>query len=263
MIPNRKPVKVKVKPASSSTSRIDRTGPIKRGRSYGHSAQPAKVSVPRVGQLPVQEPAGRPKTSTVQPIWRGETCFIIGGGPSLTGLDWNRLAGKRTIAINKALLSYPNADVLYWTDSRFYSWHKLDIDRFKGLKYAIRFNATHNGEVQLLNRGMRFGLETRADTLAHGNNSGYAAINLAYHLGAKRIVLLGYDMGNVGGKSHFHDGYATRATSDEIYQKQFIPGFDFLAAELKKKGVEVLNACPTSKLTAFPRISLDRGLGLG
>ena len=115
MIPNRKPKKGKVRPASSSRSRLARTEPIKRGRIYGHKATAAKIPVQKVGQLPAKEPAGRPKTSTIQPIWRGETCFIIGGGPSLADMDWNRLAGKRTIAINKALLSYPNADVLYWT----------------------------------------------------------------------------------------------------------------------------------------------------
>lgn len=259
MIPNRKPKAVKVKPASSAKSRIARSGPIPRHRS-GQTQPATRVHVSKINPVVQNDIAKKPKTSHVQPIWKGETCFIIGGGPSLAALDWNQLAGKRTIAINKAVLSYPNADVMYWTDSRFYSWYRQDIDRFKGLKYTIRFHATHNSDVMMLNRGMRFGLETRTDTLAHGNNSGYAAINLAYHLGAKKIVLLGYDMGNVGGKSHYHDGYPTRATSDDVYEKQFIPGFAVLASELKKKGVEVWNACLTSKLIAFPRISLDRGL---
>ena len=262
MIPNRKPKRVKIKPASSN-SRMHRSNTVRRHDRKLQSASAATVIPKKVKPLSIKEHSKRPKVTSVQPIFRGKTCFIIGGGPSLSKIDWNQLAGKNTIAINKAFISYPNADVLYWTDSRFYSWYKNRIDQYKGIKYAIRFNATQNGEVQLLNRGIRFGLETRADTLAHGNNSGYAAINLAYHLGAKKIVLLGYDMGNVGGKSHYHEGYsATRTTSDEIYQKQFIPGFTFIANELKKKNIEVWNGCPTSKLTVFPRISLERALNI-
>ena len=262
MIPNRKPKKVKIKPASSSKSRIQKPNTVRRHARKSYSAS-TTVIPKKVKPLSIKEQSKRPKISAVQPIFRGKTCFIIGGGPSLSKIDWNRLAGKNTIAINKAFISYPNADVLYWTDSRFYSWYKNEIDQYKGIKYAIRFNATQNGEVQLLNRGIRFGLETRADTLAHGNNSGYAAINLAYHLGAKKIVLLGYDMGNVGGKGHYHEGYSsTRTTSNEIYQKQFIPGFTFIANELKKKNVEVWNGCHTSKLTVFPRISLEKALSI-
>ena len=66
----------------------------------------------------------------------------------------------------------------------------------------------------ILKKGQKFGLESARDTLAHGNNSGYAAINLAVHLGAARIVLLGYDMGNDGKVSHFHEGYPPNATAE-------------------------------------------------
>lgn len=260
MIPNRKPKPIKVKPAQAQGTRIIREGPIIRS---GHrSYQPAvKVEPKRVGVV-AEEPAKAPRATSITPLWKGETCFVIGGGPSLAGLDWNRLAGKRTIAINKAFLSYPNADVLYWTDNRFYSWYKSEIDTFAGQKYTLRHNASHTQGIHLLNRGMRFGLETRPDTLAHGNNSGYAAINLAYHLGAKRIVLMGYDMANIGGKSHYHDGYPIRMTPDEIYEKQFIPGFKVLADLLKAKGVEVWNASQASKLTVWPRVSLEQGLNM-
>jgi len=260
MIPNRKPKPVKVKPAQTKGSRIERTGPIIRP---GHRFYKPPVKVePRAIGMKVEEPPRPPRAVSVPPIWQGETCFIIGGGPSLTGLDWNLLGGKKTIAINKAFLSHPNADVLYWTDNRFYSWHKTEIDLFAGQKYTIRHNHNHGPGIKLLNRGMRFGLETRSDTIAHGNNSGYAAINLAYHFGVKRIILLGYDMANVGGKSHFHDGYPTRTTPDEVYQKQFIPGFKVLADGLKSKGIEIWNACPGSKLTVWPRISLAQGLNM-
>jgi len=258
MIPNRKPKPVKVKPAQSVQSRITRSGPVIRPGTRASSA--VRVEPPRVTAQTEAPPQPRPVT--IQPLWQGETCYIIGGGPSLTGFNWSGLAGRRTIAINKAFLSYPDANILYWTDSRFYSWYKSEIDLFAGEKYTLRWNPNHKGDIRLLNKGVRFGLETRRDTLAHGNNSGYAAVNLAYHMGAKRIVLLGYDMGNEGGKSHFHDGYPTRQTPDDVYEKQFIPGFKMLADLLRQQGVEVWNACLSSKLNVFPKMSLDRALSL-
>ena len=198
--------------------------------------------------------------SKIEPIWLGETVFIIGGGPSLQDFNWTGLYGKKTIAINKSLLSFPQANVLYWTDSRVYSWMKADIDNFKGPKYTIRDNPSYIGDIKILRKGNKFGLEEAKDTLSHGNNSGYAAINLAYHLGAKRIILLGYDMGNDGKRGHHHDGYPVPVTGDNIYRDQFIPGFKILADLLKTKGIEVYNASPNSLLNTWPKITLEKAL---
>jgi hypothetical protein len=198
--------------------------------------------------------------SRIQPIWAGETVYLIGGGPSLAGFNWKGLIGKRTIAINKSILTYPQADALYWTDSRVYGWYKSEIDNFNGLKYTIRNHHTYSQDVKILKKGTAFGLEESNDTLAHGNNSGYAAINLAYHLGAKRIILLGYDMRNDGSKGHYHDGYPVPVTGDNIYRDQFMPGFGILSSILKEKKIEVYNASMTSALTVWPKITFDQAL---
>ena len=152
---------------------------------------------------------------------------------------------------------------MYWTDSRVYSWLKQDIDNFNGLKYTIRDHHSYVGDIKILKKGNKFNLEESKDTLSHGNNSGYAAINLAYHLGAKRIILLGYDMRNDGKKSHYHDGYPVPITGDNIYRDEFIPGFQVLADLLKTKGVEVYNASLNSLLTVWPKITIDKALTFG
>ena len=197
---------------------------------------------------------------TVKPIWLDETVYLIGGGPSLKGFQWDALLGKKTIAINRAVQFWPKADAVYWTDSRVYMWYKNDIDKFKGLKYTLKAGNHYSGKVNVLKKGAKFGLESSRDSLAHGNNSGYAAINLAVHLGAKRIILLGYDMGNEGSNSHFHDGYPVNATAENIYKNQFIPGFNILRELLYSKGIECYNASIHSKLDVFPKIDLIRAL---
>ena len=196
----------------------------------------------------------------VDPLYKGEIIYIIGGGPSLKDFNWDLLKGKRVIAINKAYQFY-DADVVYWTDSRFYNWNKDELDALTAIKYTIQPSANQK-DVNVIKRGMQHGLETNPSMLAHGDNSGYAAINLAYHLGAKQIVLLGYDMGNVNGESHFHDGYQVSATADATYENRFMKGFPYLADMLKEIGINVWNVSPISKLTCFQRLTIQQALRL-
>lgn len=200
--------------------------------------------------------------SKIDPIWAGETVYIVGGGPSLLNFNWNSLAGKKTIVINKAILSLSSANVFYWTDSRVYGWYKSEIDKFKGLKVTIRDSPLYPNDVKILKKGDRYGLSEDVSTLSHGNNSGYAAINLAYLLGAKKIVLLGYDMKNNGTQGHYHDGYPVPPTGDSIYKEQFIPGFVILAGLLKEKRIEVYNASVESSILAWPKITHETALSL-
>jgi hypothetical protein len=192
----------------------------------------------------------------VEKIWKNETVYLIGGGPSLINFNWEKLRGKKTIAINKSALYYPHADIMYWTDSRFYSWYKNDIDKLTCKKYTLRSGKKLADDIISLNRGETFGLSEYNNTLCHGNNSGYAAINLAYHLGAKTIVLLGYDM-KANDNSHFHDGYPIPPTTEAVYREHFLPGFKILAERLKAKDINVFNASEFSEIDVWEKISFD------
>jgi len=199
------------------------------------------------------------KYTKVKPIWKGETVFIVGGGPSLSKFNFNLLKGRNIIAINKSIKSCPWAQILYWTDSRVYSWLKDDIEKFKGDKYTIKpFNTPLN--VKALKNTGTSGLELDPVGIRHGNNSGFAAINLAYHLGVKRIILLGFDMGNIGQKSHYHDGYPVLMTSNKTYEERMLPTFNSLVKPLEENGVEIINASMVSKIKCFKRMPIEKAL---
>ena len=200
------------------------------------------------------------KFTKVEPKWKGETVFLIGGGPSLKDFNFERLKSKRTIAINKAFLHHPTADIVYWTDSRFYTWYKNDIDKFRGEKFTTKPYGNVTKDIKVLKNSGKNGLELDASSVRHGNNSGHAAMNLAYHLGAKRIVLLGFDMQNSNGASHFHDGYPVKQTRDDVYKRSMIPEFHFIGEELKKRNVHVINANPNSALRIFTLMPLEKTL---
>jgi hypothetical protein len=59
--------------------------------------------------------------------WAEDTCFIIGGGPSLEGFDWSRLEGYKVLGINKSFLHYPTP-VNIALDYRFFETLQYSSD---------------------------------------------------------------------------------------------------------------------------------------
>lgn len=188
-------------------------------------------------------------------LWKDEVVYIVGGGPSLKGFDWNRLKGKKVIAINRAFEVLPFADVLYWTDSRFYRWYRSEINRFTGLKFTCRSFHDKPSDVTLLKANNAMTIDTRPSYISHGNNSGYGAINLAIKLGAKKIYLLGYDMHSTPNASHWHSGYESTHRHD-IYEKM-MKYFDAIPKELERLNIECYNANIKSQLNVFRKCSID------
>lgn len=92
-----------------------------------------------------------------------------------------------------------------------------------------------------------------------GSNSGYQAINLAYLWGARRIVLLGYDMQKTGGQSHWFGDHPQGLNKNSPYA-MWVPKFDSLAADLRDEGVEVINATRETALRCFPRMPIEECL---
>lgn len=94
-----------------------------------------------------------------------------------------------------------------------------------------------------------------ANAIHHGANSGYQAIGLAYHLGADRIVLIGYDMQHTNGRTHWHGDHPSGLTNAFGIEK-WVKNFSALAKDLKEEGVEVVNCSIETALTCFPRADL-------
>jgi hypothetical protein len=80
------------------------------------------------------------------------------------------------------------------------------------------------------------------------------------HLGARRIVLLGYDMKPVNGQDHWFGPQPY--VHAPIPYAAFHECFATIVEPLAALGVEVVNASPGSVLTVFPRMSLAQALEL-
>jgi hypothetical protein len=200
----------------------------------------------------------------VTPEWKGERCYIIGGGPSVAVTDCSNLPG-RIIAINEAGLSVrPDADILFFADCRWYLWNQERLNSFTGKRIVttwvggqgrpITDNRLHVLERIRRNKMPIWPLSQEPNKLS-GWCSGGQSINLAYHLGAKQIVLIGFDM-NDQGKANFHLRHQAPPLRNRKKNK-FIPAITSLKPGLDQANVDVVNCTPGSALTCFPVMSLD------
>lgn len=195
---------------------------------------------------------------TVPRLWPDSTIVCIGTGPSLTAEDVQLCRTQaHAIAVNDAYTLAPWADVLYACDAKWWLWHK-GVPDFVGLKYALQPAAAKFPGVQVLRNDGREGLSADPESLTTGYCSGYQAIGLAVHLGATRIVLLGYDMGrDRKGPAHFFGAH--RDKSEPPY-KLCLKTFQTLVAPLQAAGVDVVNCSRQTALTCFRRDDLERVL---
>lgn len=224
-------------------------------RKYKNSKQGGKAN----SKKPVPNP--------IQPMFKGKDVFIVGGGSSLIGFNFNLLKDKCVIAINRSFMHTPFAQILYFSDYRFYMWAtgKLDNDvsliesfkKFKGKVVSIA-NKINDERIHIMMNSGKTGFDTNNGKLKHGGNSGYAAINLAYHLGAKRIILMGYDMKGINGKLHFHDGYISKQ-NEKVY-KRFIEPYKQMAQLLTNMGIQTYNTSIDSGLTYFKKVKIENFL---
>jgi hypothetical protein len=92
-----------------------------------------------------------------------------------------------------------------------------------------------------------------------GSNSGYAAINLAYHLGAERVLLLGYDMMVRAGKRHWFGNHPQGMDANSNYAS-FVARFRTINPA--DYGIEIWNVTRETALDCFPRYDLDEIKGM-
>jgi uncharacterized Rossmann fold enzyme len=101
--------------------------------------------------------------------------------------------------------------------------------------------------------------------LSWNGNTGAAAINLAIHFGAKRIMLLGFDMDiDPNNKmQHWHNLYAKGPVSDDRRRRKLpfsrhLLGFPVIAEDVKKLGVQIINVSKDSTITCFPKKTIKQ-----
>ncbi len=161
---------------------------------------------------------------------------------------------QNVIAINQSRRLAPWAPVLYFGDCNWYEQNKATLHRFSGLKVTLCAKCRDLPDILALRCRSNKGLDENPAWLA-SINSGYAAVNLAYHFGVKQIVLIAFDMHAKRG-ANWHRDYKIQNLNIE---KSAI-GFHSLAEALANANVSVINTTEDSALDMFEYKPLSKFL---
>lgn len=186
-------------------------------------------------------------------------CFVIGGGPSLTGFDFDLLKDRTTIGVNHAIHSVVNPTYYITADSgvikksavnNFWDIPKTtqkivvmgsDHKRYKHVKdYLNKFDhiiapKRYDGKI-----GFDY------NSFATGKCTGFCALQFAVLCGYKKIYLLGIDLSAPNNKRHFYDDFTASNAGRklDVFHKHFITALEIL----KNTDIEVISCSRISIL---------------
>jgi hypothetical protein len=198
----------------------------------------------------------------IQPTWYGEKCFIIATGPSLSKEDCDKILKFKNkfkvIAINDAYTLFPEADLLYACDEKWWLHHE-GVKNFKGKKCSMQPVYPHEEIVFVENLGVN-GISTKPGHIYNGRNSSYQAMNIALQLGCKEVYFLGLDMGfRDESKTHFFGNHPKKIQRYSDYSV-FIKNFEIAAPLVAELGMKVFNCTKNSALKCFEYKPLEEVL---
>lgn len=166
------------------------------------------------------------------------SCWVVvATGQSLKASDVKYLRGKaKVIVVSNAYKLAPWAQCMASCDRAWWANNK-DAFEFPGDKYSHKLIA-----------GLK---HFKPECAPSDANSGLYAMHLAQHLGATKIILLGFDM---WGTHYFGKHPEPLKNSTEINFRRHIAQFETWA------GCEVINCTPGSALKLFPAAKLQEVL---
>ena len=227
-------------------------------------------------------------------MWEGGDVWIIGGGPSLTkqfdipdevvqrvlseelppstySPYLASIHDKHVIGINSAYLIGDWIDMIFFGDKGWWLSNRERLAKFLGLKVSCHPKigegqfATEQIKFILKDRSHTKGLSPNSNMVSWNLNSGAAALSVAANTGAKRIILLGFDMRlGANNKQHWHALYGsakrTNINPRKLPFNRHLRGFPAIAEDAKQRDIEILNACPESKIDCFRKVTVKEVL---
>lgn len=194
--------------------------------------------------------------------WKGRTAVIVASGPSLTVGQCRavRNSGHPSIAVNASFrLAWPA--VVYMGDMLAVKQYVDEVRRHpsKPQFWTQDANAAQRYCLHLVRGENREGLGVKRAVHLNGN-SGFQALNLAFLFGARRILLVGFDMKpGPKGEKHWHPDHPRPLVQGQCFE-EWIHKSAKLARDLEREQCEVVNCTPGSALTCWPIGDLEKEL---
>lgn len=198
------------------------------------------------------------------------TVVCVGTGPSLSLAQLESARRWPLFVCNDAFRVAPDAALLFacnwqWWDARWQDVKDLPCEKWttrreSAEKYGLRYIAEVN----------RPGLSTDPTVLHHGHSSGYQLLGMAYRSGARRILLLGYDLAFASdydgramkagsGPRHFFGEYEPALQhwpSVKVRAGVHVELLDLYQSVADQGAVEIINCTGGGVLECFPRADI-------
>lgn len=192
-------------------------------------------------------------THTEKTLACDDVAICIASGPSVTQADIDYCRGKgKVYVVNEMIFQVPWAHALYAADKSWWDAYR-GCPQYQGQKYAPCTQAANKWGLTLID--LEFNkLWGSPGKIASGGNSGFQVLNLAVLFGAKKVVLLGYDMGHAPDqpKHCFDIENPPKIVRDSNYKK-WVEHFEKAAPLIP---VPVYNTSMQSNLDCFEKVNL-------
>lgn len=175
----------------------------------------------------------------------------------------------KIIAIKQSFELCKFADVVYGCDPAWWRYRR-GLPEFKGLKVSWRGAGMFmdfpdvlqvdiaSGRNEKYTSALQFG---KTGTIGGGGNSGFQAFNLSLQWGARKHLLVGFDMDDVAGKHWYgRNGWPMANNPDKSNFRRWAEAFDKAIPDLISIGADVVNCSPKSALRTFPIMTIEQAL---
>ena len=199
--------------------------------------------------------------------WEGLTALVIGNGTSTLALDPEAVLAlpAKSLVANGGYERFTRATVLMCSDRHWLAAHP-NLSGFKGEDIIITqpdaMVGRRDARMKFFRRAY---IEKRphpdmfadAGLLVEGHNSTSTNISVAVLRGVQRIVLLGIDLTpGPDGRRRSYDETPDNAAWRNRYDKQ-VRHLSAQSEAVLKRGIEVFNCSPRSKLECYPYRSIE------
>lgn len=240
----------------------------------------------RAAHLPMrvlpQGRAARTRLATLRDAQRGQTCVVLGNGPSVRGLDLERLDGIATFCVNRGYLLWEGSGrvpsfYVAVNDLVIEQFHReiseLPCPLFLPWRHRARFRGVPNAFFLEIRLDQRFSTDVTRGVAPSATVTN-AALQLAYHMGFSTVILLGVDhrfategpphqrVRQVGkDPDHFREDYFGDGTVWQLPDlAQSEEGYDSARSAFEADGRSVINATLNTALDVFTCADLDEVL---
>lgn len=197
-------------------------------------------------------------------VFKNRTVAIIAQGPTATKEAVEELNKHFPIvAVKDTYLWAPEAVIIYasdkdWWEKRWQTDKELWIHPADKVVLDYQKKALAP-DIHWVKCAGNEGFALTSGAVKHGRNSGHQALDLVAGMGASKIILVGYDMRVIAGKTHCHNRHVKVPHS--VFD-DFVGPMERAAPLLHGK-CSVVNTSKQSALSCFPKMSLDKAIEWG